>query len=98
MRSVLIILCQPGQFATPRHCGRASCERFSLPGTTLQFQFDSVKLLDYRTQTEELEANDNPFAVLVLAHLQAQATRKNNQQRKQVKFALVRQLYERGYN
>jgi hypothetical protein len=57
-----------------------------------------VKLLDYQTQTDMLETSDNPFAVVVLAHLQAQATRKNNQQRKQVKFTLVRQLYERGYN
>jgi hypothetical protein len=77
---------------------RPSQFEFSLPGTTLHFQFDAVKLLDYQTQTDMLETSDNPFAVVVLAHLQAQATRNNNQQRKQVKFTLVRQLYERGYN
>ncbi len=47
---------------------------------------------------ELLETSTNPFAIVVLAHLQAQATRKDPQQRKQVKFTLVRQLYERGYN
>jgi hypothetical protein len=88
----LAILCDTN------HRWRPSSFDFDLPGTRLQFEFDSVKLLDYQTQTEELETSDNPFAVVVLAHLQAQATRKNNQQRKQAKFALVRQLYERGYN
>jgi hypothetical protein len=88
----LVILCDNNRRWQPR------LFEFSLPGTTLQFQFNAVKLLDYQTQTAQLEASDNPFAVVVLAHLQAQATRQNNQQRKQVKFALVRQLYERGYN
>jgi hypothetical protein len=33
-----------------------------------------------------------------MAHLKAQETRKDNQARKHWKFALVRQLYDRGYN
>jgi hypothetical protein len=77
---------------------RPNSYEFAFPGTSLHFQFDSVKLLDYQIQTEFLETSDNPFAVVVLAHLQAQATRKDSQQRKQAKLALMRQLYERGYN
>jgi hypothetical protein len=88
----LVILCDNNQRWRPNTFG------FDYPGTSLQFQFESVKLLDYQAQTVDLEASDNPFAVVVLAHLQAQVTRKNNYQRKQAKFTLVRQLYERGYN
>ncbi|MBW4553948.1 MAG: DUF4351 domain-containing protein [Aphanocapsa sp. GSE-SYN-MK-11-07L] len=77
---------------------RPNSYEFAFPGTSLHFQFDSVKLLDYQTQMEFLETSDNPFAVVVLAHLQAQATRKDSQQRKQAKLALMRHLYERGYN
>jgi hypothetical protein len=45
----------------------------------------------------ELEASNNPFALVVLSHLQAQIPRTQGQQRKDAKFALARQLYERGY-
>jgi predicted DNA-binding ribbon-helix-helix protein len=45
----------------------------------------------------ELEASDNPFGVVVLAHLQAQAKRQDTPERKEVKLNLVRRLYERGY-
>jgi hypothetical protein len=38
------------------------------------------------------------WAIVVMAHLKAQETRKDNQARKYWKFELVRQLYERGYN
>ncbi len=37
-------------------------------------------------------------AIVVMAHLKAQETRKDNQARKRWKFELVRQLYDRGYN
>jgi len=40
---------------------------FSYPGTQLSFQFDTVKLLDYDPRWQELEANPNPFATVVMA-------------------------------
>jgi hypothetical protein len=46
----------------------------------------------------ELEANDNPFATVVLAHLAAQDTRGDMERRQQIKGALTRRLYERGYS
>jgi Domain of unknown function (DUF4351) len=88
----LAILCDNNRRWRPQEFG------FEYPGTSLRFQFDTVKLLDYQTQIDQLEMSNNPFAVVVLAHLQAQATRNNSQRRQQEKLNLVRRLYERGYN
>ncbi len=55
-----------------------------------------IKLLDYQQRLPELEANRNPFATVVMAHLAAVQTRSDRLQRKQQKLALVRQLYEQG--
>ncbi len=64
----------------------------------LRFSYPVVKLADYRERRDELEASDNAFATVVLAHLAAQDTRRNARQRRQVKLALTRRLYERGYD
>ena len=64
---------------------------------TLGFRFPAVKLLDYASQRAALERDTNPFATVVLAHLAAQETRQNGQQRAFAKFALTRRLYELGY-
>jgi len=71
---------------------------FSCPGTHLSFQFDTVKLLDYQAQWQGLEANRNPFATVVMAHLKAQETKRNANQRKEWKLSLIRRLYESGYS
>ena len=44
-----------------------------------------------------MEASDNPFATVVMAHLHSQATRRRLSQRLEGKLQLVRRLYERGY-
>jgi len=72
--------------------------RFSSPDTELTFQFGMVKLLDYREQWVTLEQNSNPFAVVVMAHLKAQETRRDSRQRKESKLSLIRQLYEQRYD
>ena len=54
-------------------------------------------MLDYIDRWEELEKSDNPFAVIVMAHLKTQDTRHDDQERKIWKFYLVRRLYECGY-
>jgi len=66
-------------------------------GCDLRFSYPIVKLRDYRARRAELEANDNPFATVVLAHLAAQETRGAAGQRREAKLALTRRLYERGY-
>ena len=72
--------------------------RFATPGSVLQFGFTSAKLLDYESRWDELEASENVFATVVMTHLKAQETKRNPERRKQWKLALVKRLYERGYD
>ena len=65
-------------------------------GSRLGIVFPTVKLLDFADRQGELEAQTNPFATVVLAHLAALATRGDDQARYQRKLALTRRLYERG--
>jgi hypothetical protein len=51
-------------------------------GCSVNFQFPIVKLLDYGENWQSLEESSNPFAVVVMAHLKAQETRQDGQQRK----------------
>lgn len=71
---------------------------YELFGCTVDFQFPVIKLLDYQQRLSELEASRNPFATVVMAHLAAVQTRSNRSQRKQQKLALVRRLYEQGFD
>ncbi len=67
-------------------------------GCEIEFTFPIVKLLDYKQQWEMLEQSRNPFATVIMAHLKAQETRRDQRQRKLWKFTLIRQLYERRYS
>jgi predicted DNA-binding ribbon-helix-helix protein len=88
----LAILCDANPTWRPRQYG------FSLPGTSLNFEFSMVKLLDYRDRMAELDTSRNPFAIVVKSHLKLQETKKDNPGRKVWKLRLVQQLYEAGYN
>src|SRR6266852_493341 len=50
---------------------------YSLCGCTMGLEFPVVKLLDHGADLAALEASTNPFAPLVLAHLQTLATRQD---------------------
>ncbi|MBI4594865.1 MAG: transposase, partial [Candidatus Tectomicrobia bacterium] len=54
-------------------------------------------LLDYEERWDDLERSLNPFAVVVMAHLRVQLTRKDPESRFAWKLTLTRMLYERGY-
>ncbi len=71
---------------------------YDLWGCKIQLNFPAVKLLDYQDKWDELEQSDNPFAIVVMAHLQALATTPASEQRRDAKFRLARRLYERGYD
>ena len=88
----LAILCDSDPKWRPNHYG------FTTFGSSLQFNFTSVKLLDYATQWEELEASQNVFATIVMTHLKAQETKRSPKRRKEWKLALIKRLYERGYD
>jgi hypothetical protein len=62
--------------------------------TTIEFPI--VKLLDYAAKYQELEADPNPFAVVVRAHLKALETRRSPAERQAWKMRLVKGLYGRG--
>lgn len=61
------------------------------------FRFPTVKLMDYNKKWAALEANPNPFAIIVMAHLKAR-NEKNSEQKLAWKLRLVRMLVERSYN
>jgi hypothetical protein len=70
---------------------------YNLWGCQVSLVFPVVKVRAYRERWAELEASDNPFATVVMAHLHSQATRRRPGQRLEGKLQLVRRLYERGY-
>ena len=70
---------------------------YALWGSEVSLRFPVVKLLDYNARWEALEGSGNPFAVLVMAHLKTDATRRDPAARLQWKLRLVKDLYERGY-
>ena len=72
--------------------------RESLAGCELSFRFPTVKLLDFVDRIEWLETEKNPFAVVTLAHLKTQQTRRNTEERSHWKVPLTKGLYRRGYN
>ena len=67
-------------------------------GSSHDFLFQTAKLLDYKQQ-KDLETSDNPFTIVVQAHLAAQATKGNasQQRRRKRKYRLTTMLYERGW-
>ncbi len=67
-------------------------------GVKVELEYPVVKLLDYAAKRQELEQSANPFATVVLAHLDAQETREDLGQRKDRKFRLVKRLLERGWD
>jgi hypothetical protein len=64
-------------------------------GCEMRLRFPIVKLLDYDWAT--LEASNNPFAVVVMAHRQTQTTTQDALERLQSKQNLIKLLYRRGY-
>jgi hypothetical protein len=66
-------------------------------GSRTGIRFPTVKLLDYAGREKELAASDNPVAHVVLAHLEAQATRSAPEGRRDSKVRLVKGLYDRGW-
>ncbi|MDJ0616658.1 MAG: cytosolic protein [Calothrix sp. MO_192.B10] len=66
-------------------------------GCRVNFRFPVIKLLDYEQRLSELEQSRNPFATVVMAHLQAKATASSRVNRKQQKLILVKRLYDLGF-
>ncbi|MBW4513259.1 MAG: transposase [Scytonematopsis contorta HA4267-MV1] len=70
---------------------------YSRWGFSSDTKYPMVKLLDFQQRWSELEHSQNPFAVVIMAHLSTLETVGKPNQRFQSKLTLVRGLYERGY-
>jgi len=72
--------------------------RYGMWGSAMGPDYIKTKLLDYKDKWLYLETSDNPFAIVVMAHLKALETRKNASLRKQWKSGLTKLLYHKGYS
>ncbi len=76
---------------------RPDCFEMAFLGTKLKFDFLTIKLTDFIARKAELEKSNNPFAAVILVHLEALKSVKDpDEQRKKIKIALTRRLYEIG--
>jgi hypothetical protein len=75
---------------------RPSSFTYAVWGCELTFRYPVAKLSDLEGERSFLEADDNPFATVVLAHLDTRATEADWTRRRDRKLALIRRLYERG--
>jgi hypothetical protein len=80
-----------------RHSFRPTTFRYQRWGCELTFTFPATKLIDWEARWTELETSDNVFALVVMAQIHAKRL-KDGATRKDVKIALIRLLYERGYS
>jgi hypothetical protein len=68
---------------------------YNLWGCCLDFRFPIVKLTDLAKDSVTLEQSDNPFAVIILAHLESMKSRGDAEQRRIGKIRLIKSLYDR---
>ncbi len=70
--------------------------RYELFGCKMELVFPVVKLVDYGRDPVALETSPNPFGLIVLTHLQSQATQGQPEERCQWKIRLAKALLDRG--
>lgn len=70
---------------------------FEVLGTRHYLEFPVVKLLDFRHQVDTLPEQDNPFALVTVAHLLSRQTRNDARQRYAAKFRLIELLGNKGW-
>jgi hypothetical protein len=71
---------------------------YALFGCRISLDFPVIKLLDYESSWAELEASANPFAVVIMAHLQTLRTRQKVYERYAAKLSVAKLLYQRNYS
>ena len=77
---------------------RPSFHEVKVHQSKLRLDFPLCKLIDFEKEREKLENSSNPFATIILHHLDALAAKKQEPaQRLQVKLSLTKKLYEKGF-
>ncbi len=71
---------------------------YKLWGSKAGLEFPVIKLLDYQNDFDKLAQDNNPFAIVVMAHLKTIETRKEPERRFRWKLNLIKMLYQRGYS
>ena len=71
---------------------------YGVLGSETSIRFPIAKLTDYHDKVNELLAADNSFAIVTATHIMTQRTRKNDEERYQAKWLLVRLLYQRNWD
>ena len=66
-------------------------------GSKKNFEFPIIKLTDYKNKWKKLEKSDNPFAVVVMAHLKMLETKKDKLQRLHWKLELTKMLKAKNF-
>ena len=89
----VVVLCDESPRFHPKSF--TACD---LWGCRLRLEFPTAKLLEYNSRWPELEVSSNPFAIVTMAHLKTQATRKDPSGRLRWKLQLIRALYEKGFD
>jgi hypothetical protein len=84
--------------ADDSHSWRPEPFEYELFGCRVLLDFPAIKLLDYESRWAELEASTNPFAVVVVAHLQTIHTRHQADKRYSAKLNLAKLLYKQEYS
>ena len=84
--------------ADPSPTWRPDCFTHELCGCGVRMWFPVAKLKDLESRWQELAQSDNPFAMVVMAHLKTQATQGKPDKRARWKLALCRMLLERGWS
>jgi len=67
-------------------------------GCEVSLRFPVRKLRDLEQQWSDLEASNNPFAVVAMAHLKAQQTRGDMEARLRWKLHIARALYRKDFS
>ena len=71
---------------------------YKLLGCEMRIDFPVVKLQDYADRVDQLLALDNPFALVTVAHLLTQQTKRDARRRCVAKWRLTKLLYERDWD
>ena len=70
----------------------------NLWGCDIRFRFPVMNLMNFAKDPKALKQDPNPFAIVVMAHLQTQTTKNDYRRRRLAKLEIIRHLYQKKYS